>query len=72
MSGDKHEAWLVGAIERGLRTIYPRGHHGILRDRRLSNADAIRFLDAWPSADDFERAEVARAKQEVADREPGV
>ena len=63
MTTDKHEAWMTDVISRGLRTVYPKGFHGILRDRRLTDADKIRFLDAWPSADDWERGEVARARQ---------
>lgn len=62
---DKHEAWIISTIEHGLRTIYRKGFHGILRDRRLNDADKIRFLEAWSSADDFERGEVARILQDM-------
>lgn len=62
---DKHEAWIISTIERGLRTIYRKGFHEILRDRRLNDADKIRFLEAWVSADDFEAAEVSRALQDI-------
>lgn len=67
MPSDKHAAWMAALLERGPASIYKR-HNDILRDRRLNDEDRIRLLDAWPSADDFERGEVARAKQEVMAR----
>lgn len=52
------------------RKTYPHGFNGVLRDRRLEDADRLLILKSWPAHDDYESAQVAAAIQGIETRQP--
>lgn len=58
---------LIARLKERLPGSYKR-FEDIERDRRLSDADRLELLEAWPAFDDHERGRVQMHMQEIRER----